>query len=138
MSQLGSTSKSFTALAVIQLVEAGKIDLDAPITTYLPWFRTADKAASARITVRSLLNQDSGLPVYEGLEGLSENDQQPQATRFEHNRDTSTFHSNMLLLPDQQIGIKEIYRMKTNMDMNQPHGEDMVQGFRSPACRVRS
>ena len=31
---LGSTSKSFTALAVMQLVEAGKIDLDAPVTRY--------------------------------------------------------------------------------------------------------
>jgi CubicO group peptidase (beta-lactamase class C family) len=36
---LGSTSKSFTALAVMKLVEAGKIDLDAPVTKYLPWFR---------------------------------------------------------------------------------------------------
>jgi CubicO group peptidase (beta-lactamase class C family) len=72
---LGSTSKSFTALAVMQLVEAGKIDLDAPVTKYLPWFRTADEAASARITVRSLLNQNSGLPVYEGRQGFSENDQ---------------------------------------------------------------
>ena len=60
---LGSTSKSFTALAVMQLVEAGKIDLDAPVTKYLPWFRTADAAALARITVRNLLHQDSGLPV---------------------------------------------------------------------------
>ncbi len=60
---LGSTSKSFTALAIMHLVEAGKINLDAPVTNYLPWFRTADEAASARITVRNLLNQNSGLPV---------------------------------------------------------------------------
>src|SRR5919205_4472939 len=76
---LGSTSKSFTALAVMQLVEAGKIDLDAPVTKYLPWFRTADQVASARITVRHLLNQDSGLPVYEGRQGMSENDQSDTA-----------------------------------------------------------
>jgi CubicO group peptidase (beta-lactamase class C family) len=76
---LGSTSKSFTALAIMQLVEAGKIDLDAPVTRYLPWFRTADQVASARITVRSLLNQNSGLPVYEGLEGLSDHDQSDAA-----------------------------------------------------------
>jgi CubicO group peptidase (beta-lactamase class C family) len=76
---LGSTSKSFTALAVMQLVEAGKIDLDAPVTTYLPWFRTADGAASARITVRNLLHQDSGLPVDAGREGFSENDQSETA-----------------------------------------------------------
>ena len=72
---LGSTSKSFTALAVMQLVEAGKIDLDAPVTKYLPWFRTSDAAASGQITVRNLLHQNSGLPTYEGRRGIADNDQ---------------------------------------------------------------
>jgi CubicO group peptidase (beta-lactamase class C family) len=76
---LGSTSKSFTALAVMQLVEAGKIDLDAPVTTYLPCFRTNDAAASAPITVRHLLNQNSGLPDYEGRQGIADNDQSSTA-----------------------------------------------------------
>jgi CubicO group peptidase (beta-lactamase class C family) len=58
---LGSTTKSFTALALMQLVEAGKLDLDAPVQNYLPWFRVADPQASARITLRHLLNQTSGL-----------------------------------------------------------------------------
>lgn len=71
---LGSTSKSFTALAVLQLVEAGAIALDAPVTTYLPWFRTHDAAASAKITVRHLLHQTSGLRTYEGRQGLWDND----------------------------------------------------------------
>lgn len=72
---LGSTSKSFTALAIMQLVEAGKIDLDAAVTTYLPWFRTRDAAASAQITVRNLLHQNSGLPTYAGRQGIADNDQ---------------------------------------------------------------
>jgi CubicO group peptidase (beta-lactamase class C family) len=76
---LGSTSKSFTALAVMQLVEAGKIDLDAPVTSYLPWFRTADLIASNQITVRNLLNQDSGLGVFAGRQGLADNDQSSTA-----------------------------------------------------------
>ena len=59
---LGSMSKSFTALAIMQLVEGGEIDLDAPVQRYLPWFRLASPEASARITVRHLLNQTSGLP----------------------------------------------------------------------------
>jgi CubicO group peptidase (beta-lactamase class C family) len=63
----------------MQLVEAGKIDLDAPVTKYLPWFRTADEAAPARITVRNLLHQDSGLPVDAGREAFSENDQSDTA-----------------------------------------------------------
>jgi CubicO group peptidase (beta-lactamase class C family) len=54
-------TKSFTAIAVMQLVEQGQVDLDAPIQRYLPWFRVADEAASAQITVRHLLNQTSGL-----------------------------------------------------------------------------
>ncbi len=58
---IGSNSKFFTALAVMQLAEAGKVDLDAPVQHYIPWFRVADPDASALITVRHLLNQTSGL-----------------------------------------------------------------------------
>jgi CubicO group peptidase (beta-lactamase class C family) len=67
---VASLSKSFTALAVMQLVEAGKIDLEAPVQAYLPWFQTADKEASARITVRHLLHHTSG---FSGLEGAIRN-----------------------------------------------------------------
>ncbi len=69
---LGSTSKSFTALAVMQLVETGRVDLDAPVQRYLPWFRVADETASAAITVRQLLNQTSGLSTAAGRATLTE------------------------------------------------------------------
>ncbi len=59
---LGSMSKAFTALAAMQLVEAGKLALDAPVERYLPWFRVADETASAQITLRHLLHHTSGLP----------------------------------------------------------------------------
>jgi CubicO group peptidase (beta-lactamase class C family) len=59
---LFSSSKSFTALAIMQLVEADQVELDAPVQRYLPWFRVADPDASARITVRHLLNHTSDLP----------------------------------------------------------------------------
>ncbi len=68
---LGSTTKSFTALAVMQLVEAGKIELDTPVQRYLPWFRVADPTVSAAMTVRHLLNQTSGLPMLAGMAGLA-------------------------------------------------------------------
>ncbi|MYM87473.1 serine hydrolase [Rugamonas sp. FT82W] len=64
--QIGSNSKSFTALAVMQLAEAGRLQLDAPVQRYLPWFRVADADASARITLRQLLNQTSGFAHREG------------------------------------------------------------------------
>lgn len=43
---IGSNSKSFTALAVMQLVESGKINLDSPVQQYLQWFRLKDADAS--------------------------------------------------------------------------------------------
>ena len=63
---IGSVAKSFTALAIMQLVEANKIELDAPVQRYLPWFRVADEEASAEITVLHLLNQTSGLSTKTG------------------------------------------------------------------------
>src|SRR5690606_26629479 len=58
---LASLSKSFTALAVLQLAERGLVDLDAPVRRYLPSFTLADPAAAARVTVRHLLGHTSGL-----------------------------------------------------------------------------
>lgn len=57
---VASLSKSFTSLAVMQLVEAGKVALDEPVGDYLRDFRLADPRG-ARITVRQLLNQTSGI-----------------------------------------------------------------------------
>ncbi len=69
---IGSNTKSFTALAVMQLVEAGLVELDAPIQRYLPEFAVADAEASARITVRHLLNQTSGFSRADGIEMVAE------------------------------------------------------------------
>jgi CubicO group peptidase (beta-lactamase class C family) len=79
----GSTGKSFTALAVMQLVEAGKIELDAPVQSYLPWFRIADENASALITVRQLVNQVGGLPQSIGQKQLANID--PGDSAIENN-----------------------------------------------------
>ncbi|MFO7171059.1 MAG: serine hydrolase domain-containing protein [Chloroflexota bacterium] len=59
---LASASKPITALAVMQLVEAGVLELDAPVQRYLPAFRVADPLASRQITLRHLLQHTSGLP----------------------------------------------------------------------------
>ena len=77
---IGSLTKSFTALAVMQFVEAGKLALDAPVRRYLPWFRVADRRASAKMTVRHLLNQTSGLPSLPGEILLTDFDDRPDAT----------------------------------------------------------
>ena len=77
---IGSLTKSITALAVMQLVEGGKVELDAPIQRYLPWFRVADLDASAQMTVRHLLNQTSGFSFMISQLILAELDNRPDAT----------------------------------------------------------
>jgi CubicO group peptidase (beta-lactamase class C family) len=78
---IGSQTKSFTALAIMQLVEAGKIVLDAPLQRYIPWFKVADPQASASITVRSLLNHSSGLSEAGYIPHLPSNATLEQAVR---------------------------------------------------------
>jgi CubicO group peptidase (beta-lactamase class C family) len=63
---IGSVTKSFTALAVMQLVEAGQVQLDQPVVRYLPFFHTRNRAASDAITVAQLMSQTSGLSTAAG------------------------------------------------------------------------
>ncbi|WP_437882478.1 serine hydrolase domain-containing protein [Pseudomonas sp. LRF_L74] len=56
---LFSCTKTFAAVTVLQLVEAGKLELDAPVARWWPEFAAADKA---RISVRQLLGHTAGLP----------------------------------------------------------------------------
>lgn len=76
---ISSFSKSFTALGIMQLVEDGRLDLDAPVQVYLPWFQTADAQAAARITLRHLLYQSSGLSELEGYIRNLERDEPDRA-----------------------------------------------------------
>ena len=63
--EIGSMTKQFTAAAILQLRDAGKIELDSRVATYLP---TAPDATE--ITVRQLLNQTSGLTNYTQVPGF--------------------------------------------------------------------
>jgi len=71
---IGSTSKLLMPIAVMKLVEQGKMDLDAPVARYIPEFTLrSPSGSSTAITIRSLLTHESGL-VSDILEGL-----QPEA-----------------------------------------------------------
>lgn len=59
--QCGSMTKTWTALAVMQLVDEGKLDLDEPVRTYLPGFAVADPDVTAKVTARHLLNHTNGI-----------------------------------------------------------------------------
>jgi CubicO group peptidase (beta-lactamase class C family) len=63
---IGSVSKSMTALAVLQLVEDGLVDLDDPVGSHLEGFEVLPAAWSNEVTVRRLLEHTSGLPPLAG------------------------------------------------------------------------
>jgi D-alanyl-D-alanine carboxypeptidase len=61
--RIASITKTFTATAILQLRDAGRLQLDDPLTRHLPWFAIASKHADAPpITIRHLLTHTSGLP----------------------------------------------------------------------------
>ena len=66
---IASLTKSFTAIATLQLAASGRIRLDAPIERYIPWFRAADRYGP--VSVRDFLNQRSGLSESSGLAWLA-------------------------------------------------------------------
>jgi CubicO group peptidase (beta-lactamase class C family) len=62
---IGSISKSFTALGVAQLVDEHQVDLEAPVIRYIPDLRLSDPQATQAVTLRQLLSHTSGLPADE-------------------------------------------------------------------------
>lgn len=72
---IGSMSKSFTALSIMQLKEQGKVDLDAPVSQYTDaskWF--TNPADSNEITIRDLLHQTSGIDTFQTFGKLEKTD----------------------------------------------------------------
>jgi CubicO group peptidase (beta-lactamase class C family) len=67
--RLGSITKQFTSMLVLQLVQEGKIKLEGKLTDYLPDYR---KDTGDRITIHQLLNHTSGIPSYTGLPNFFE------------------------------------------------------------------
>ena len=78
--RLGSVTKQFTAMLILQLVEQGKLKLDAPISTYLLDY---PKASGHKITIHHLLTHTSGIPNYTSfpnfVKELSINPYSPEA-----------------------------------------------------------
>ncbi|EDP69763.1 beta-lactamase [Flavobacteriales bacterium ALC-1] len=78
--RLGSITKQFTGMLILQLAEEGKIDLQAPITKYLPDY---PKASGDIITTHHLLTHTSGIPNYTSFPGFFQNDSRDPSTPTE-------------------------------------------------------
>jgi CubicO group peptidase (beta-lactamase class C family) len=87
--EIGSITKQFTAAAILQLQDAGKLNIDAKVSTYLP-----DAPHAGQITLRQLLTHTSGLPDYIGLSS------DEQATK------SATFQQLMDVVADKPLDFR--------------------------------
>lgn len=92
---IGSVAKTFTALAIRQLINDGQIELDAPVQLYIPWFQLADPEASGQITINHLLSHTSGLSHADG---------------------------NQAVFFDERYTIEELVRRMDSIHLNRPVG----------------
>jgi putative ATP-binding cassette transporter len=60
--EIGSMSKSFTALAIVKLIEQGRLHMDDPVTNYLPWLTFTYKNKETAVKIKDLLHHTSGIP----------------------------------------------------------------------------
>ena len=60
--EIGSCTKAFTAVAALKLQKEGRLDLDAPVTKYLPWLRLRYEGREYNITANQFLHHTSGVP----------------------------------------------------------------------------
>lgn len=78
--RLGSITKQFTAALILQLVEEGKLELDKPISTYLPDYKGP---AADVVTIHHLLTHSSGIPSYTSFPGFFEEQSRDPASPAE-------------------------------------------------------
>jgi len=71
---IASVTKTLTTVLVLQLVAEGRLDLDTPITSYLPWFELADAQATSYLTTRHLLTHTSGIDAADDFTDTGEDD----------------------------------------------------------------
>ncbi|MGF7015453.1 serine hydrolase domain-containing protein [Ornithinibacillus bavariensis] len=142
--RIGSASKSFTAFAVLQLVDEGKIQLDEPVINYLPEVKIDDSRWN-KVTIRQLLSHTSGLPnpvivppasnLKEGVERL--NDWQLHANPGEKYYYSNGNYWVLALLVEEVSGIefsqyleqKVFSPLGMNDSLTTGNSRDFVQGL---------
>jgi len=79
--EIGSVTKTFTAIAIMQLWEEGKIDIDKAVIDYIPWFQSKNKTNSDRILIKHLLTHKSGFSRIVGNRNMENEDHSIDAVK---------------------------------------------------------
>ncbi|MGV3135122.1 serine hydrolase [Brevibacillus agri] len=76
---IGSVTKSFTCVAIMQLQEAGKLNVHDPVHTYIPELRTPNEAFTREMTIHHLMTHTAGFPPLDTLVGAMKNSMAEEA-----------------------------------------------------------
>jgi CubicO group peptidase (beta-lactamase class C family) len=126
----GSIGKTFTALAIRQLVNENKVDYNATVEKYIPWFHTADTSVGSKITINNLINHTSGFSRHQG-----------EADYFYEGRYSieDLVRKATLIKPDNSIGTPEysnlnyiILGLVIEKVTNQPYEEYVKENIFKP------
>jgi CubicO group peptidase (beta-lactamase class C family) len=125
--QIGSISKSFLAICLLQLRQEGKLDFQKPITEYLPWFRI--ESSFEPITTHHMLTHTSGLP---GIPNVFLSD--PAAKHRAAYGPGKLFHYNnmafatlgLLLMSLEGRTLTEIYRQRIFEPLGMANSEPVI------------
>ncbi|MBQ9662687.1 MAG: serine hydrolase [Oscillospiraceae bacterium] len=93
---IGSTTKSFTALALSMLVDEGKLSWDEPVKTYIPWLKLSDPYLTEHVTTRDLLCHRTGIPRYDMQTAFGTmDDWQRQIQSFQYLQTNQSFRTKL-------------------------------------------
>ena len=97
---IGSTTKSFTAIALSMLVDEGKLSWDEPVKTYIPWLKLATPELTDHVTARDLLCHRTGLPRYDMQVAFGAmDDKEAQIKSFQYLMPNKAFRYSVGVLP---------------------------------------
>lgn len=121
--RIASISKTFTAIAIMQLVEQGKINLDDRIEKYLPWFKAQTKDFdSSNITIRQVLSHTGGV-FRDGNTPHWENDKFPDLTGLKKSiSNKSVVFENLTKFKYSNFGfalLGEVIKKVSDLDYNE-------------------
>lgn len=127
----GSITKLFTATAIMQLVERGLIDLDQPLTTYLPEFSVKTRFPEASpITIRHILTHHSGLP-RDILRGMWTANPQPYATVLDDLKKVYVSHPPNYIFSYSNLGMTVLGQVIERMS-GEPHAAYISRAIFNP------
>jgi CubicO group peptidase (beta-lactamase class C family) len=129
--RIASISKTFTAVAIMQLAEQRKIDLDDRIEKFLPWFKAQTKGSNSRnITVRQVLSHTGGV-FRDGNTPHWENDKFPDLAGLKKSiSNKSVVFENLTKFKYSNFGfalLGEVIKKASGLDYNEYVGKNIIK-----------